>query len=176
MKRIYLFVGAGLVVALLVVFGWSVASIGAADQQRPFKATSFEFVTSEGVIEGSECPALDVFTEGSGNGTHLGQFTITRHHCFTPPDHPEFNGSVFHDGTWEITSAYGDKLWGTYTGELQPTEFGDAGPIRGIITSLSTIDGGTGLFEDAQGDYQLVGDYDLIAKEGDFEFEGWISY
>lgn len=45
-----------------------------------------------------------------------------------------------------------------------------------IITSLSTIDGGTGRFADAQGEYMATADYNLVTDEGDFEFEGWISY
>jgi hypothetical protein len=167
---------AGLLV-LIVLLGAAVYAVGAASRsKRPFKAQSFETVTSEGVLEGSACPAFEVNSSGSGTGTHIGQFTVVRRHCFTPPDHPAFKGQVIHDGTYEITSANGDKLWGTYSGELQPTEFGDQGPIRGVITSPSTIDGGTGRFAGAQGEYQAIGDYDLVAEEGSFEFEGWISY
>ena len=86
-----------------------------------------------------------------------------------------FAGQVIHDGVYEITAANGDKLWGVYSGALQPTEFGDHGPIRGIITSPSTIDGGTGRFAGAQGEYLAVGDYDLVADQGSFKFTGWIS-
>jgi hypothetical protein len=166
------------ILVLIVVLGLAIYGIAAANsnQQLPFKAQSFEFVTSEGVVEGSDCPVFEVNSEGSGTGTHIGDFTVVRKHCFTPPDHPAFTGEVIHDGTYEITAANGDKLWGTYSGELQPTEFDDQGPIRGVITSPSTIDGGTGRFAGAHGEFQAVGDYDLVADEGDFEFEGWISY
>lgn len=161
--------------AICIVTLVGVAAAG-NEQQRPFKAKSHGVVTSEEIVDGSECPFLDVFVEGDGIGNHLGRFTIARHHCFTPPDHPDFNGSVIHDGRYEITAANGDKIWGTYSGELQPTEFGPDGPIRGIITSPSTIDGGTGRFANAQGDYMVTGDYDLVADEGDFIFDGWIEY
>jgi hypothetical protein len=166
------------IVALIVVLGVGIygAAASSKNQQRPFTAQSFEVVTSEGVIEGSDCPVFEVNSTGSGTGAHIGDFTVVRKHCFTPPDHPAFTGEVIHDGTYEITASNGDKLWGTYSGELQPTEFGEQGPIRGIITSPSTIDGGTGRFADAQGEYLATGDYDLVAEEGDFEFEGWISY
>ena len=169
------FIGIVVLIGVLAVVIYGVVAAN-QDNERPFKATSYEIVTSEGVLEGSDCPALEVNIEGSGEGTHLGRFTLVRRHCFTPPDHPEFNGSVMHDGIYEITAANGDKLWGTYSGDLQPTEFGDAGPIRGIITSPHTIDGGTGRFEGAEGEFVAVGDYDLVADEGDFEFDGWISY
>jgi len=156
------------------VLGIAAYTVAAGNQQRPFKAQSFEVVTSEGVIEGSECPAFEVNSEGSGTGTHIGDFTLVRRHCFTPPDHPAFAGDVIHDGSYEIIAANGDKLWGTYSGAFQPTEFGNQGPIRGIITSPSTIDGGTGRFAGAIGEYQAVGDYDLVAEQGDFTFDGWI--
>lgn len=163
-----------LTLVVLLAVGYTVLANGSA--QRPFKGLSNEFVVSEGVVEGSACPVFEVNSEGSGTGTHIGNFTVIRRHCFTPPDHPAFTGAVIHDGTWEITTANGDKLWGTYSGNLQPTEFGDQGPIRGIITSPSSIDGGTGRFAGAQGEYQAVGDYDLIADRGEFTFDGWISY
>lgn len=162
---------------LVVVLGSAVYAVAAANQtERPFKARSFEVVTQEGVLEGSECPAFEVISEGSGTGTHIGNFRVARRHCFTPPDHPAFAGEVIHDGKYEITADNGDKLWGTYSGELQPTEFGEQGPIRGIITSPSTIDGGTGRFAGAQGEYLAIGDYDLVAEQGSFILKGWISY
>jgi len=161
----------------VLVLGSAAYAVAAANQtRRPFKARSFELVTQEGVLEGSACPAFEVLSEGSGSGTHIGDFSVVRRHCFTPPDHPAFTGKVIHDGTYEITTANGDKLWGTYSGELQPTEFGEQGPIRGIITSPSTIDGGSGRFAGAQGEYLAVGDYDLVAEQGSFKFKGWISY
>jgi hypothetical protein len=166
------------VIVLVVVIVMTINGVAAAstNQQRPFKAQSYEVVTSEGIIEGSACPAFEVNSVGSGTGTHIGRFTVVRRHCFTPPGHPAFTGEVIHDGVYEITAANGDKLWGAYSGELQPTEFGDQGPIRGIITSPSTIDGGTGRFANAQGEYLAVGDYDLVTEQGAFEFEGWIFY
>lgn len=164
-----------MIIVILALTNFGAAAAG-SNLQRPFKAHSFEVVTSEGMIEGSDCPVFEVNSQGSGTGTHIGQFTVVRRHCFTPPGHPAFTGEVIHDGVYEITAANGDKLWGTYSGELQPTEFGDQGPIRGIITAPSTIEGGTGRFAGAQGEYLAVGDYDLVAEQGAFKFVGWISY
>lgn len=162
---------------LVIVLGSAAFAAKAANQKGlPFKARSFEVVTQEGILEGSKCPAFEVIAEGSGTGTHIGDFTVIRRHCFTPPDHPAFTGEVIHDGKYEITAANGDKLWGTYSGQLQPTEFGEQGPTRGIITAPSTIDGGTGVFAGAQGKFKAVGDYDLIRDQGTFKYYGWISY
>jgi hypothetical protein len=175
MKHSLFIIGA---VILVAVMGFGIYSFAAADSdtQLPFMAQSFEYVTSEGILEGSDCPVFTVISVGNGTGTHLGNFTLVRQHCFTPPGHPAFTGKVIHDGSYEITSANGDKIWGSYSGELQPSEYGDYGPIRGVIISPSTIDGGTGSFANAQGDFMALGDYDLVADEGEFEFSGWISY
>lgn len=172
-SRVLLTAGVLIAAAALAVIGVVSASTG---QERPLSGSSFDWVTEEGVYDGSECPAVEVHTMGEGNLTHLGTVKIVRVHCFTPPDHPEFEGQVMHDGQYEIVAANGDKIWGTYSGDLQPTVFGENGPIRGIITGPSTIDGGTGRFENATGEYTVVGDYDLVADEGYFEFDGWIKY
>lgn len=173
-KRFWV-IGLSALVLAAVIFGGALA---AGDQQRPFKAASSEWVTEEGFIEGSDCPVFTVLSAGSGEATHLGKFTVVRQHCFTPPDHPAFDPAVgpMHDGWYEITAANGDTIFGTYSGMLEPTEFGPEGPTKGIITSPTTIDGGTGRFANAQGEYLTVGDYDLVADEGDFDMEGWISY
>jgi hypothetical protein len=177
MKRNWLILGFVVLVSVLAAAAYNVTAAG-KDPQRTFKAKSFEYVTNEGVVEGSDCPFFEVNIMGNGTGNHLGKFSVVRRHCFTPPDHPAFDPQkgVIHDGTYVITTAKGDTLWGTYYGELTPTEFGNEGPIRGIISSPSTIDGGTGRFANASGLYMAKGDYDLIADEGTFEFLGWISY
>lgn len=172
-KQRVLIIGTAILVLAIIAVG---AALAANNRERPFKGTSFGYVIEEGELEGSDCPAATVITAGEGEATHLGKFTEERTHCFTPPDHPAFQGEVIHDGAYTLTAANGDTLWGTYGGELQPTEFGEAGPVKGIITVHATVDGGTGRFEGAQGEHTVVGDYDLVADEGWFELEGWLSY
>lgn len=172
-KRKVLLIGTVILVLAVIAAG---AALAANNQERPFKGMSYEWVTEEGELDGSDCPADTVHITGEGEATHLGKFTVERTHCFTPPNHPEFPGSVMHDGEYTITAANGDTLWGTYSGELQPTEFGEEGPIKGIITGPATVDGGTGRFNGAEGEHTIAGDYDLVADEGWFELEGWLSY
>ena len=171
-RRVIL-IAIGLVVLAAVAIGIAAAS---RERQRSFNATSFEWVVNEGKLPGADCPAAAVNIAGEGTSDLLGEFTIVRRHCFTPPDHPAFEGEVMHDGQYEITAANGDKIWGSYAGELQPTEFGAEGPVRGIITSPTTVDGGTGRYKGASGEHTAVGDYDLVADEGEFTLDGWISY
>jgi hypothetical protein len=170
-------VGMIVLIGVLAVAIYGVAAAGRGDK-LPFRGESFAYVTSEGIVDGSDCPFFEVNVEGYGTATHVGAFTIVRQHCFTPPDHPAFDPDkgVIHDGTYEITAENGDTLWGTYSGSLEPTEFGDDGPTRGIIRGPNTIDGGTGRFTGAEGRFMEKGDYDLVADEGHFKFEGRIDY
>ncbi len=138
--------------------------------ERPFKMTEYGYVTDEGPDVG-DCAVVTVEASGEGNATHMGLVSITRTHCFDFEHDPPI-----YDGEWEAVAANGDKIWGTYSGVLVPTEFGDNGPIRGTITAPFTIDGGTGHFEGATGGGITTSDYDMVADEGEFVSEGTIVY
>lgn len=101
---------------LIVLFVISHMVFAKSDVRRPVKVQSFEVVTSEVIIEGSDGPAFETNSEGSGTGTHIGNFTLVRRHCFTPPDHPAYAGDVIHNGAWKNTTANGDTLRGTCAG------------------------------------------------------------
>jgi hypothetical protein len=157
-----------LVLALVVVLNNSAS----AEQpvERPFQMKSFDYVTQEGPNVG-DCPVITVEIGGEGNATHMGQVSISRRHCFNPAEDPPIS-----EGYWEVEGANGDKIWGSYSAVLVPTEFDGNVPIRGEITGPFTIDGGTGQFEGATGEGVTTGDYDLVADSGDFITEGTIIY
>jgi hypothetical protein len=137
----------------------------------PFFMSSYEVVTAE--VPTAECASAlyQVLVEGTGTATQMGAVTVTRSHCFSPFQNPPISG-----GYWEARAADGDMIWGSYTGTLVPTAFdSDGNPIRGIITSPYTVDGGTGRFANAGGQGVSVGDYDLVANEGDFDTSGTLS-
>lgn len=139
--------------------------------ERPFKMVEYGYVIDEGPDVG-DCSFATVEAGGEGNATHMGLVRIDRSHCFDPTNDP-----VLYDGYWEAVGANGDKIWGSYTGALVPTEFDENGvPIRGTITSPFTIDGGTGRFEGATGEGVTTSDYDMVADEGEFVSEGTIVY
>lgn len=167
LRALWIFV---LIVLLIIVSACS------GNSEQSFSASSFEKVVSEATIEGPDCPADVVYVEGSGESDLLGEFSVVRRHCFTMPDHPDFKGEVIHDGVYEFTGSNGDKIWGTYTGEMTFTEFGNTGPVRGTLSGQSTIEGGSGQFENAKGEFTDTADYDVLADEGEFVFEGTISY
>lgn len=137
----------------------------------PFFMSSHEVVTAE--YPTTECASAlyQVFVEGTGTATQMGAVTVTRTHCFSPFQDPPIS-----NGHWEARAADGDVIWGSYTGSLVPTAFDSEGnPIRGIITSPYTVDGGTGRFANAAGQGVSVGDYDLVANQGDFDTSGTFS-
>ena len=143
-----------------------------AGEQRPYKSDGPEWVVQEG--PGGACGAdrIDVQVEGRGQATHLGEYSITRHHCFNPAL------GAFEDGTFEQTAANGDKISGTYSGFVAGVlEVDDQGnPSVIIINATQVITGGTGRFAGAEGQSELYSEFNLITHQGDFTMEGWISY
>ena len=143
-----------------------------AGEQRPFKAGGPEWVVEEG--PGGACgeDRIDVQVEGHGQGTHVGRYTITRHHCFNPAL------ATFEDGTFELTAANGDKILGTYSGFVAGVvEVDDQGnPLVVIINATQVITGGTGRFAGATGQVDLYSEFNLVTHRGVFTMKGWISY
>jgi hypothetical protein len=180
MKRKQMYIVAGLLVVLLggLTFVAAGALSEGADEpveaagpvERLFGMRTHEVLISE--VPSDECPYGQAVIEGSGNAGHLGKVTLTRSHCVDP----NRDISMF-DGWWEAMAANGDSVWGSYFGRLAPTEFDDQGnPVRGIITSPYTLDGGTGRFEGASGEGIATGDLNLASGEGAFQTDGWIWY
>lgn len=166
MKRVLIMIfGLG----LLFVFGMSQVL---ADQQLPFAAKGPAWVIQE--APGGACGAgqIQVEIEGSGQATHMGQYTISRQHCFNPAL------GQFQGGTFERTAADGDKIFGTYTGQFAAVvEVDDQGnPTVIVIKGTESITGGTGRFTNAEGQGDITGQFNLVTHRGDFTVEGWILY
>lgn len=172
MKKISIFRGIGLALALVVLAGTPLIMVSAEGEQLPYKAGGPEFVLHEGPDPDCGPGRLKVDIQGNGKGTHLGQYTIVRQHCFN------LATFTFEDGYFEQTAANGDKLWGTYSGYTAGIlEFAEDGsPIVILINSPWTITGGTGRFADAEGAGDAVGIFNLVTESGNFDMDGWISY
>jgi hypothetical protein len=103
--------------------------------------------------------ALEV--TGTGRSTHLGEYSARYRECFDPA-----TGAVT-GGTFTLTVANGDTLYGTYGGQAFPT--GDANAVAyddpGVIT------GGTGRFAGASGIANTSG----VANLATGEYSGAIS-
>ena len=90
-------------------------------------------------------PNLSDFT-GSGQATHLGNYTEIGHVTFTATGTP---GIQTASGWAHYTAANGDRLCAVITGTV---DFG-----TGAITATATYIGGTGRFANASGSSLLIG-------------------
>jgi len=130
-------------VAAALVLGTGVASA----TERPFTAS----LTGNATLSGTDDPCVLQNNEtATGIGTHVGRFTWESEEfanfCANP-------GGVAVIGSFMITAANGDLLFGVYT---TLGEFDSAGNL--ILHGTYELDGGTGRFADATGS----GDLDAI--------------
>jgi hypothetical protein len=172
MKTLYASIRIVLVIAAFLAIGLIPTEAAAEGQQRPYSASGPEVVIQEAPHADCGPGRLKVEIEGSGQGTHIGQYTIIRQHCFN------LATAAIEDGYFEQTAANGDKLWGTYYGfPAGVLEFDENGnPVVIIINSPWTITGGTGRFANAEGSGDTEGILNFVTKEGTFSMDGWISY
>ena len=172
MKTMYASIKFLLVSAAFLAIGFTQTQAAAEEKQLPYSASGPEVVIQEAPHPDCGPGRLKVEIEGSGQGTHIGHYTIVRQHCFN------LATATIEDGYFEQTAANGDKLWGTYYGYLAGVlEFDENGnPVVILIASPWTITGGTGRFADAEGNGDTEGIFNFVTKEGTFSMDGWISY
>ena len=107
---------------------------------------------------------LSVSGTGTGNATHLGQYTFEYDELV---DLSTGAGT----GTYEFTAANGDTLTATWTGRGFPTPDPD---VLAIVEN-ATITGGTGRFADAGGTFTVERLFDFTTNSGPGSFEGTIQ-
>ena len=92
---------------------------------------------------------------GSGHATHLGHYSGFYRECLDPA-----TGAVT-GGTFTLTAADGDTIFGTFSGQAVPTDDPDVVNYEdpGVIT------GGTGRFADARGRVTTSGLANLATGE-----------
>jgi hypothetical protein len=114
---------------------------GAAQNRVPFKgAMEGHDTDTPGPLPGT----VVVTTNGTGIGTHLGQFSFTQ---VSTVDLRAGTGT----GSTRWIAANGDSIDTTSAGSGEPTE--TPGVIR--ITEIHTITGGTGRFAGAEGSFTV---------------------
>jgi hypothetical protein len=119
------------VLTLVVVGLLAWAGPAARAVERPFRLT--EHGTAEFNTDGS------ISSEGSGEATHLGQFTLVREATLYDPIGSEFEV----DGEATLTTANGDLLFASIEGTF------DAATGTGVL--IYEWQGGTGRFANATG-------------------------
>ena len=115
-------------------------------------------------LEFPNASTLLVEGEGTGNATHLGQFTFEY-------DEVVNLSTGVGTGTYEFTAANGDKLTAAWTGLGFPT----ADPTVLSIVENATITGGTGRFANASGDFTIERLFSFVTNSGGGSIDGTIG-
>jgi hypothetical protein len=149
-------------IGLLVLVALALPMHAAAADRVPLKAAETGTFQLLGPCETS---GIVVDVTGSGHATHLGDFTTHYRECFVAA-----TGAVT-DGSFTLTAANGDMIFGTYGGQVSPT--GDSTVFAyedpGVIT------GGTGRFAGASGIVGTSGVVNLATGEYSGTITGSVS-
>jgi len=130
----------------------------AAANETPFRGT-VQAVETQAVV----FPTLSVNGTGSGNATHLGNFTMTYEAEVNLLTHVG-NGSI------EFIAANGDRVFADFVGQSTPT----GTPNVVSIVETATITGGTGRFAGATGTFVVMRTLDQITGSTSGFFDGRI--
>jgi hypothetical protein len=125
-----------------MILAAALAIPAAAQNQVPFKGT----LQGNDFDIGFTDTTVTVLTVGTGNGTHLGQFSFTQT--------VTVDTTIGHSaGSAHWVAANGDSIDMTITGSGAPANTPDG--IVFNITEIFTITAGTGRFEGAQGSFTV---------------------
>lgn len=108
-------------------------------------------------------PLAFILTEGTGNATHLGRFTVEKPHIVN-------FATLTAVGSITFTAANSDTLTADFTVVATPTE----NPDVVSFVETATITGGTGRFAGATGCYTFTGWADSATASTGGSFEGTI--
>lgn len=134
-------------IALATVLAVSAAARAVADEQVPFRGRDAGYF----VITPMGGPMVLTQDFTTGHGTHLGAYSLVAQEDINLETLAVTNGS------FTITAANGDTIYGTYSGQAEATD--RPGVIRYVATG--PITGGTGRFEGATGTLTFDGVADL---------------
>jgi hypothetical protein len=147
----------GLVAAFAVSL--AIAAVSAVAAETPFKGKVSAVETGTTVF-----PFRTITREGTGNATHLGNFT--EHNAMV------IDVRILHAiGTATFTAANGDTLSTTVDGQATRT-----GPTTLSIVEDYTITGGTGRFADATGNFSLHSTVDQVTGVSSGTYSGAIDH
>ena len=154
--------GPRMLTGLVVLAALALPMQAAADDQVPFRAAeggTFQLLGS------CEASGMVIDVTGTGDATHLGAYSAHYRECFAPATGAVTNGS------FTLTAANGDTLFGTYSGHVQPT--GDPSVIA--FDDPGVITGGTGRFASAAGTVTQSGLANLATGEYKATLSGSVS-
>ena len=141
-------------------------------------AAAQNLVPFKGALQGNDKdgerngPIVQVFTDGTGTGTHLGEFSFHQQAALN---------IVIATGTGSThwIAANGDTIDTTFTGFGGPTDAPPVCPGLGEvffrITEIHTIIGGTGRFAGAQGSFKVERQASPVTFKTCGSFQGSIT-
>lgn len=124
----------------------------------PFKG-SIQMVETVAV----QFPTLFSVGNGTGEATHLGEFTVARQAVVDIP-------TDVATGFAQFTAANGDRVLTQFVGQSDPT--GDPDVL--LISEMYTITGGTGRFAGAKGSFSVERSFNLVTGATAGSFDGTI--
>jgi hypothetical protein len=149
-------------IGLLVVPALALPMQAAADVRLPLKGSETGTFQLLGPCETS---GMILEVTGTGNTTELGNYSGRYRECLDPA-----TGAV-PDGTFTLTAANGDKVFGTYGGQALPTD----NPSVVTYEDPGVITGGTGRFAGAGGTMSTSGLANLATGEYSGTIAGSVS-
>jgi hypothetical protein len=147
---------------LLVLVVLVLPTYAAAGDQLPLNGS--ESGTFQ-ILGSCESSGIVVDVTGTGHATQVGKYSVHYRECFFPA-----TGAVT-GGSFTLTAANGDTLFGTYAGQAVPT--GDANVIS--FDDPGVITGGTGRFAGASGIANTAGIANLATGEYTSAISGSVS-
>jgi hypothetical protein len=151
------------ILALLVLPALALPMQAAAKDRLPLKGSETGTFRLLGPC-GTSGMVLEV--SGTGHSTQLGSYTGRYRECLDPA-----TGAVT-DGTFTLTTAHGDKVFGTYTGQAMPTD----DPTVVTYDDPGVITGGTGRFAGAGGVMTTSGHANMATGEYRGSITGSVSH
>ena len=147
-------------IGLLVLVALALPMYAAAGDQVPLNGS--ETGTFE-LLGPCETGGIALHVTGTGRATFLGSYTGDYRECFDPA-----TGAVT-GGSFTLTAANGDKLYGTFAGQAVPAGTNVLYDDPGVIT------GGTGRFAGASGTANTSGVANLATGEYHGTLSGGVS-
>ena len=149
-------------IALLVLPVLALPMQAAAKDRPPLKGS--ESGTFQ-LLGPCETGGMILEVTGSGHSTRLGNYSGRYRECLDPA-----TGAVT-NGTFTLTAANGDKVFGTYSGQAVPTD----DPNVVTYDDPGVITGGTGRFAGASGSMNTSGRANLATGEYSGTIAGSVS-
>lgn len=149
-------------IGLLVLVAFALPMQASAGVQAPLNGS--ESGTFQ-ILGPCETSGIVVDVTGTGHATHVGLYSVHYRECFFPA-----TGAVT-DGSFTMTAANGDTLFGTYGGQAMPT----GSPNVVTFDDPGVITGGTGRFAGARGIANTAGVANLATGEYTSTISGSVS-